>query len=36
MFIIDPDTAIRLARTIEADRLREAGQARRTRLLRRS
>ncbi|MCO5175803.1 MAG: hypothetical protein M9890_02370 [Thermomicrobiales bacterium] len=36
MFVIDPDTAIRLAKTIEADRQREANRAQRTRLLRRS
>lgn len=34
MFVIDPNTAIRLAETITNDRIREASAARRVRLVR--
>lgn len=36
MFVLDPDTAIRIAQSISNDRIREAGIARRTRLARRT
>lgn len=34
MFIVDPNTAIRIVETIQADRVREAAAARRARVLR--
>lgn len=35
MFVIDPNTAIRIAQTISDDRIREAGIEHRSRLARR-